>query len=39
VRIDVAFTPADEARAEVDVMRATSKIAQALAADYEIVAF
>jgi 2-phosphosulfolactate phosphatase len=39
VRIDVAFTPADEARAEVgvvvDVMRATSTIAQALACGYE----
>jgi 2-phosphosulfolactate phosphatase len=39
VRIDVAFTPAEEGRAEVgvvvDVMRATSTIAQALAAGYE----
>jgi 2-phosphosulfolactate phosphatase len=39
VRIDVAFTPADEARAEVgvvvDVMRATSAISQALASGYE----
>jgi 2-phosphosulfolactate phosphatase len=39
VRIDVAFTPAEERRAEVgvvvDVMRATSVIAQALAAGYE----
>ena len=39
MRIDVAFTPADEGRAEVavvvDVMRATSTIAQALAAGYE----
>jgi 2-phosphosulfolactate phosphatase len=39
VRIDVAFTPADEASAEVgvvvDVMRATSVIAQALASGYE----
>jgi len=39
VRIDVAFTPAEQARAEVgvavDVMRATSTIAQALASGYE----
>jgi 2-phosphosulfolactate phosphatase len=39
VRIDVAFTPAEEGRAEVgvvvDVMRATSTIAQALASGYE----
>ena len=39
MRIDVAFTPAEEGRAEVgvvvDVMRATSTIAQALEAGYE----
>lgn len=39
MRIDVAFTPAERARAEVgvvvDVMRATSTIAQALASGYE----
>jgi 2-phosphosulfolactate phosphatase len=39
VRIDVAFTPAEEGRAQlgvvVDVMRATSTIAQALDAGYE----
>jgi 2-phosphosulfolactate phosphatase len=39
VRIDVAFTPAQEGHAEVgvvvDVMRATSTIAQALASGYE----
>ncbi|HKG10742.1 MAG TPA: 2-phosphosulfolactate phosphatase [Gaiellaceae bacterium] len=39
MRIDVAFTPAEEGRAEVgvvvDVMRATSTIAQALASGYE----
>jgi 2-phosphosulfolactate phosphatase len=39
VRIDVAFTPVEEGRAEVgvvvDVMRATSTIAQALASGYE----
>jgi 2-phosphosulfolactate phosphatase len=39
VKIDVAFTPADEGRAEVgvvvDVMRATSVIAQALSSGYE----
>ena len=39
MRIDVAFTPAEQARAEVgvavDVMRATSTIAQALASGYE----
>jgi 2-phosphosulfolactate phosphatase len=39
VRIDVAFTPAEEGRAEigivVDVMRATSTIAQALESGYE----
>ena len=39
MRIDVAFTPAEEGRAElgvvVDVMRATSTIAQALDAGYE----
>jgi 2-phosphosulfolactate phosphatase len=38
VRIDVAFTPAEEGRADVgvvvDVMRATSTIAQALASGY-----
>jgi len=39
VRVDVAFTPADEASAHtgivVDVIRATSSIAQALASGYE----
>jgi len=39
VRIDVAFTPAEEASARVgivvDVIRATSSIAQALASGYE----
>lgn len=39
MRIDVAFTPAEQGRAEVgvvvDVMRATSTIAQALASGYE----
>jgi 2-phosphosulfolactate phosphatase len=39
VRVDVAFTPTEEGSAElavvVDVMRATSTIAQALAAGYE----
>jgi 2-phosphosulfolactate phosphatase len=39
VRIDVAFTPAEEGRAEVgvvvDLMRATSTIAQALESGYE----
>ena len=39
MRIDVAFTPAEEGGAEVgvvvDVMRATSTIAQALEAGYE----
>ena len=39
MRIDVAFTPAEEGRAEVgvvvDVMRATSTIAQALESGYE----
>jgi 2-phosphosulfolactate phosphatase len=39
VRIDVAFTPAEEASAQVgivvDVIRATSSIAQALASGYE----
>jgi 2-phosphosulfolactate phosphatase len=39
VRVDVAFTPAEEASAQigvvVDVIRATSSIAQALAAGYE----
>ena len=39
MRIDVAFTPAEEGSAEVgvvvDVMRATSTIAQALASGYE----
>jgi 2-phosphosulfolactate phosphatase len=39
VRIDVAFTPSEEGRAEVgvvvDVMRATSTIAQALESGYE----
>jgi phosphosulfolactate phosphohydrolase-like enzyme len=39
VRVDVAFTPAEEASARVgivvDVIRATSSIAQALASGYE----
>jgi len=39
VRVDVAFTPAEQASAQVgivvDVIRATSSIAQALAAGYE----